>query len=82
MFVEIWKTQTLYLCNTKYSNSNFEFVQYEKTKTQNFGKIYYCHTITYKSRLTQKKLHKKTDATFSIYGRNGINPWDFFWILT
>ena len=29
------------------------------------GKLY---TITYKSRLTQKKLHKKTDAIFSIYG--------------
>ena len=26
------------------------------------------HTITYKSRLTQKKLYKKTDAIFSIYG--------------
>ena len=31
------------------------------------------YTITYKSRLTQKKLYKKTDAIFSIYGRNGIN---------
>ena len=31
-------------------------------------------TITYKSRLSQKKLYKKTDAIFSIYGRNGINP--------
>ena len=36
------------------------------------------YTITYKSRLTQKKLHKKTDAIFSIYGKNGINPWHFF----
>ena len=26
------------------------------------------NTITYKSRLTQKKLYKKTDAIFSIYG--------------
>ena len=26
------------------------------------------NTITYKSMLTQKKLHKKTDAIFSIYG--------------
>ena len=26
------------------------------------------YTITYKSRLTQKKLYKKTDAIFSIYG--------------
>ena len=26
------------------------------------------HTITYKSRLTQKKLYKKNDAIFSIYG--------------
>ena len=33
-----------------------------------------CNTITYKSRLTPKKLYKKTDAIFSIYGRNGINP--------
>ena len=40
------------------------------------------YTITYKSRLTQKKLYKKTDAIFSIYGRNGINPWHFFLILT
>ena len=40
------------------------------------------YTITYKSRLTQKKLYKNTDAIFSIYGRNGINPWHFFWILT
>ena len=35
-------------------------------------------TISYKSRLTQNKLYKKTDAIFSIYGRNGINPWHFF----
>ena len=35
-------------------------------------------TITYKSGLTQKKLHKKNDAIFSIYGKNGINPWHFF----
>ena len=38
----------------------------------------HSHTITYKSRLTQKKLHKKTDAIFSIYGKNGIIPWHFF----
>ena len=36
------------------------------------------HTITYKSRLTSKKWHKKTDAIFSIFVRNGINPWHFF----
>ena len=36
------------------------------------------HTITYKSRLNQKILYKKTDASFCIYGRNGINPWHFF----
>ena len=30
----------------------------------------------------QKKLDKKPDAIFSIYGRNGINPWFFFLILT
>ena len=36
------------------------------------------YTITYKSRLTQKKLYKKNDAIFSIYGRNGIKPWHFF----
>ena len=40
------------------------------------------YTITYKSRLTQKKLYKKTDAIFSIYGKNEIIPWHFFWILT
>ena len=31
-------------------------------------------TITYKSRLTPKKWHKKTDAIFSIHGKNGIIP--------
>ena len=40
--------------------------------------IYLLNTITYKSRLTQNKLHKKTDAIFSIYGKNGIIPWHFF----
>ena len=40
------------------------------------------YTITYKSSLTQKKLYKKTNAIFSIYGKNGIIPWHFFWILT
>ena len=39
---------------------------------------YYLYTITYKSRLTPKKWHKKTDAIFSIYGKNGIIPWHFF----
>ena len=36
------------------------------------------HTVTYKSRLTPKKLYKKRDAISSIYGRNGIIPWHFF----
>ena len=35
------------------------------------------YTTTYKSRLTQKKRYKKTDAIFSIYGKNGIIPWHF-----
>ena len=39
-------------------------------------------TIPYKSSLTQKNLYNITDAIFSIYGKNGINPWHFFWILT
>ena len=34
--------------------------------------------ITLSSRLTQKKLCKKNDAIFSIYGRNGIVPVTFF----
>ena len=38
----------------------------------------HCDTITSKSRLTQKKCSKKTDAIFSIYGTNGIIPWHFF----
>ena len=37
-------------------------------------RFFLFHTITYKSRLTQKKLHKKTDGIFSIYGKNGIIP--------
>ena len=35
-------------------------------------------TITYKCILTQKELYKKADAIFSIFGKNGINPWHFF----
>ena len=31
---------------------------------------------------TSKKLHKKTDAIFSIYGKNRIIPWHFFWNLS
>ena len=42
----------------------------------------FLDTITYKWSLTPKKLYNKTDAIFSIYGKNGINPWHFFWILT
>ena len=34
----------------------------------------YSCTITYKSNLTPKKMYNKTDAIFSIYGKNGINP--------
>ena len=32
------------------------------------------YTITYKWSLTQKKLDNKTDAIFSMYGKNRINP--------
>ena len=46
------------------------------------SKVHTLNTITYKSRLTPKKWHKKTDAIFSIYGKNGINPWHFFLILS
>ena len=42
------------------------------------GNLHGIYTITYKSKLTQKKLYKKTDAIFSIYGKNGIIPWHFF----
>ena len=52
-----------------------------------FGNLFYLarflqNTITYKSRLTQKKLHKKNDAISSIYGKNGMMPWHFFLVLT
>ena len=43
-----------------------------KLDTRHF--LIFYDTITYKFRLTQKKLYKKTNAIFSIYGRNGINP--------
>ena len=60
-----------------------EFVEFEADAIISYYQIgERPHTITYKSRLTQKKLHKKTDAIFSIYGKNGIIPWHFFWILT
>ena len=42
----------------------------------------YLYTTTYKSMLTQKKWHKKSNAISSIYGKNGIIPWYFFLILT
>ena len=31
---------------------------------------------------SKKKLHKKTDAISSIYGKDGMIPWHFFKILT
>ena len=38
------------------------------------------YTITYKSRLTPKKWHKKTNTkTDSIYRTNGIITWHFFY---
>ena len=36
------------------------------------------NTIRKNSMLTQKKLDKKSDVIFSIYGRNWIIPWHFF----
>ena len=52
-----------------------EFVEFEADAIISYYQIgERPHTITYKSRLTQKKLHKKTDAIFSIYGKNGIIP--------
>ena len=44
--------------------------------------LFQYYTTTYKSRLTQKKLHKKTDAIFSIYGKTGIIPWHLFQIFS
>ena len=38
----------------------------------------YSNTITYKSSLTPQKMYKKTNAIFSMYGKNGIIPWHFF----
>ena len=43
-------------------------VEEQKDKKPKTYKTARAHTITYKSRLTQKKLYKKTDAIFSIYG--------------
>ena len=54
-------------------------VKFEYDTITDYGSIF---TITYKSRLTQNKLHKKNDAISSIYGKNGMIPWQFFKILT
>ena len=35
------------------------------------------HTITYKSRLTQKKLYKKTNAIFRCMGKTGLSHYIF-----
>ena len=52
-----------------HENSNSEKFPIE------FAQTFLIHnTITQKSRLTQKKCPKKTDAIFSIYGRNGTIP--------
>ena len=63
------KEKYSYICDFFFQKKIFWLVkklEFQKTKP--------TYTITYKSRLTQKKLYKKTDAIFSIYGRNGINP--------
>ena len=69
-----------------FQDGNFDIHDSIKKFYHQFGLIYstsreekccgFCtdYTITYKLRLTQKKLYKKTDAIFSIYGKNGINP--------
>ena len=68
-------------CAIFYTNLHELFCQFISwTNWVNSGKL--LNTITYKSRLTQKKLYKETDAIFSIYGKNGIIPWHFFWILS
>ena len=38
----------------------------------------FIDTTTYKSRLTQKKMYKNTDAIFSIYGKTGLSHDIFF----
>ena len=40
--------------------------------------VFSFDTITYKSSLTPQKMYKKTNAIFSMYGKNGIIPWLFF----
>ena len=50
----------------------------ENSSKKSERRIIWFIQITYKSRLTQTKLHKKNDAIFSIYGKNGIMPWHFF----
>ena len=55
------------------SDGTYEFTEMESEEGSvkcytNPAQLSGIHTITYKSRLTQKKLHKKTDAIFSIYG--------------
>ena len=44
------------------------YAQFKSKKNKNMNEFMHSYTITYKSRLTQKKLYKKTDAIFSIYG--------------
>ena len=48
-----------------------------RTALERMDKKSKLSTITYKSRLTQKKLHKKTDAIFSEGGRFSVAmlPW-------
>ena len=48
----------------------------KETKTETDANI--VNTIRKNSMLTQKKLDKKSDVIFSIYGRNWIIPWHFF----
>ena len=57
------------------------FIRFDLMLAQKY-QILYLHTTTCKFILTQKKLYKKTNAIFSVYGKNGIIPWHFFWILT
>ena len=44
-----------------------------KKYTSSISRQNLMYTITYKSSLTPQKMYNKTDAIFSIYGKNRIN---------
>ena len=76
-----WKTSTI----IRYLKVFFSLLDIQSTVRRHSGKLNLTVLSTHYHlpvQANQKKIVQKNDAIFSIYGKNGVIPWHFFWILT